>query len=193
MFYKACITSESPPIVALGFDSLAALCAEDVIGTSAFSFWNSFTAKVLTRLKVLFYFSDFYTAWKVISKSFDSLPESPIVAARYCKFLKFGFMDAAVHTEAAKRLFEILVGACLEKSSLSQLQEDSWQLTRLTAVESLLAYDVNSNQPLFINRLSWFLQGMRICYANCRLQNFQNYGHSHLDNWQRSYLPKEQA
>ncbi|XP_038982948.1 protein RST1 isoform X2 [Phoenix dactylifera] len=110
---SSCIESRDPIVQALGLESLAHLCKEDVV--------------------------DFYTAWNVISKHMLDHSVDPIVAHGLCTLLRWGAMDAEAYPEAAKTVVQILweVG-----TSRSCILESLWVKARVAAFKSLSHYEV---------------------------------------------------
>ncbi|GBG74933.1 hypothetical protein CBR_g19447 [Chara braunii] len=91
---QGCIEDRScPSIVALGLDALAHLCHDDAI--------------------------DFYTAWRVISKTIPSLPWDPIIAPSFCKFMRYGAMDAAAYPYLAQRVLQLLFEAASRREKFN--------------------------------------------------------------------------
>ncbi|KAJ7970794.1 Protein RST1 [Quillaja saponaria] len=123
---SACIESQDPAVKALGFQSLAHLCEEDVI--------------------------DFYTAWNVIAKHVGDYYTDPVLAHSICLLLRWGAMDAEAYAETSKGVLQILWGIVTYTHPSHEL---IWAKARTSALEALTQYEVphlENNIPDFRKR-----------------------------------------
>ncbi|KAL3702297.1 hypothetical protein R1sor_020319 [Riccia sorocarpa] len=129
---QACIESSDTVVLALGLQSLAVLCKEDVI--------------------------DFYTAWMVIAKYFRKIPTNPTVLQSLCLLLRYGALDAAAYPEMAGDVLQILWDAASQGGNLQT--EDPYINARSSALQGILSYEVDDLEticPEKRSRLAEFL------------------------------------
>ncbi|XP_072999773.1 protein RST1 isoform X2 [Typha latifolia] len=110
---SSCIESRDSVVQALGLESLAHLCEEDVV--------------------------DFYTAWNIILKHLLDYSVEPTVAYGLCTLLRWGTLDAEAYYEASKNIIEVLWGIATSKKHNS---EYLWSKARAAAFNSLSHYKV---------------------------------------------------
>ncbi|CAI5515018.1 unnamed protein product, partial [Closterium sp. Naga37s-1] len=164
---QAGIESPHPLVAALGLDALAALCAADNVGRGreeVCCLWPCAShiapSQPITSSPCPSRFnpsqstttSDFFTAWKVVSRSHPSLPAHPITAARLCHLLQSAALDAAAYPNATRGIMEGLWEAARKGREGELIEgggggggegEREWRQTRAAAFTALAAFTVD--------------------------------------------------
>ncbi|GAQ88025.1 ARM repeat superfamily protein [Klebsormidium nitens] len=123
---QAAIQDPNPVVSALGLESLEVLCEDDAI--------------------------DFYTAWRVVRRTFPTLPDDPRVAARWASLLAHGALDARAEPDLAAEVLSLLLEAA--KAGGPSEKGDRWWRVRSAAVASLSAYAFEAVQEVSPRPLS---------------------------------------